>query len=67
MIYIIYHKDCMDGISSAYIARNNLERNNAVVPIPLQYSREDELFKLNLTKQDVCYFVDFSFKIDKMI
>ena len=57
----------MDGISSAYIARNNLERNNAVVPIPLQYSREDELFKLNLTKQDVCYFVDFSFKIDKMI
>ena len=57
----------MDGISSAYIARNSLERNNVVVPIPLQYSREDELFKEHLTKQDVCYFVDFSFKIDKMI
>lgn len=67
MIYIIYHKDCMDGISSAYIARNSLERNNAVVPIPLQYSREDELFKLNLTKQDICYFVDFSLKRDKML
>ena len=57
----------MDGISSAYIARNSLERNNGVVPIPLQYSREDELFKEHLTKQDVCYFVDFSFKRDKMI
>ena len=67
MFYIIYHKDCMDGISSAYIARNSLERNNVVVPIPLQYSGEDELFKLNLTKQDICYFVDFSLKRDKML
>ena len=57
----------MDGISSAYIARNSLERNNAVVPIPLQYSGEDELFKLNLTKQDICYFVDFSLKRDKIL
>ena len=67
MIYIIYHKDCMDGISSAYIARNSLERNNAVVPVPLQYSREDELFKEHLTKQDICYFLDFSLKRDKML
>lgn len=57
----------MDGISSAYIARNSLERNNAVVPIPLQYSREDELFKEHLTKQDICYFVDFSLKRGKML
>lgn len=57
----------MDGISSAYIARNSLERNNAVVLVPLQYSREDELFKEHLTKQDICYFVDFSLKRDKML
>ena len=67
MIYIIYHKDCMDGVSSAYIANNILKKDNTVTLVPLQYSREDELFKLNLTKQDVCYFVDFSLKRDRML
>ena len=67
MIYIIYHKDCMDGVSSAYIANNILKKDNTVTLVPLQYSREDELFKLNLTKQDVCYFIDFSLKRDRML
>ena len=67
MFYVIYHKDCMDGISSAYIANNILKKDNTVTLVPLQYSREDELFKLDLTKQDICYFVDFSLKRDKML
>ena len=67
MIYIIYHKDCMDGVSSAYIADNILKKDNTVTLVPLQYSREDELFQLSLTKQDICYFVDFSLKRDKML
>ena len=57
----------MDGVSSAYIANNILKKDNTVTLVPLQYSREDELFKLNLTKQDVCYFVDFSLKRDRML
>ena len=67
MIYIIYHKDCMDGVSSAYIADNILKKDNTVTLVPLQYSKEDELFQLSLTKQDICYFVDFSLKRDKML
>lgn len=68
MIYIIYHKDCMDGVSSAAIANEALT-SQYITPIllPLQYSKEDELFQLNLTKYDTCYFVDFSLKRDKMI
>lgn len=67
MTYIIYHKDCMDGVSSASIAENALSPESLVILIPLQYSKEDELFQANLTKQDICYFVDFSLKRDKMI
>ena len=57
----------MDGVSSAYIANNILKKDNTVTLVPLQYSRKDELFKLNLTKQDVCYFIDFSLKRDRML
>ena len=57
----------MDGVSSAYIADNILKKNNTVTLVPLQYSKEDELFQLSLTKQDICYFVDFSLKRDKML
>lgn len=67
MTYIIYHKDCMDGVSSASIAENALSPESLVTLIPLQYSKEDELFQADLTKQDICYFVDFSLKRDKMI
>lgn len=68
MTYIIYHKDCMDGVSSAAIANEAL-RSEGTTPtlIPLQYSKEDELFQLTTTKQDTCFFVDFSIKRDKMI
>ena len=57
----------MDGVSSAYIADNILKKDNTVTLVPLQYSKEDELFQLSLTKQDICYFVDFSLKRDKML
>ena len=67
MTYIIYHKDCMDGVSSASIAENALSPEALITLIPLQYSKEDELFKVDLTKQDICYFVDFSLKRDKML
>lgn len=67
MTYIIYHKDCMDGVSSASIAEDALSPESLVTLIPLQYSKEDELFQVNLTKQDICYFVDFSLKRDKML
>ena len=58
----------MDGLASAFIANAALNSEETPVTlIPLQYSKEDELFKNNLTKQDICYFVDFSLKRDKMI
>ncbi|MDX9744474.1 MAG: DHHA1 domain-containing protein [Arcobacteraceae bacterium] len=76
MIKIIYHKNCMDGLASAFIARTTLEKREYEVQcIALQYGEESILFGRNekqallepLSKEDVIYFVDFSLKRDLMI
>ena len=70
---IIYHKNCMDGIASAFIAKSVL--GDDAKTIPLQYGEEQILFGRAkddaldepLTKDDAVYFVDFSLKRDLMI
>lgn len=58
----------MDGVASAAITESALRsKDSQITLIPLQYSKEQELFEFNLTKQDICYFVDFSLKRDKML
>lgn len=63
---IIYHKNCMDGVSSAYLANRFLDEGNNML-VPLSYGKEDDLFEIRLYPTDVIYFVDFSLKRDKMI
>lgn len=65
MIYVIYHKNCMDGVSSAYIAHEYLKFNGAISLIPLNYG--DEFNIKQLSKEDTIYMVDFSFKRDYLI
>lgn len=75
-IKIIYHKDCMDGIASAFIASETFKMyQESVSAIAVQYGGEDILFgrdpnkalKEPLAKEDVIYFVDFSLPRDLMI
>lgn len=76
MTRIIYHKNCMDGLASAFIAKTTLEdREDKVECVALQYGEESILFGRNekqqlnkpLSKDDTVYFVDFSLKRDLMI
>lgn len=76
MIKIIYHKNCMDGLASAFIAKTTLEKKCLEVEcIAIQYGEESILFGENekqqlnepLSKEDTIYFVDFSLKRHLMI
>lgn len=72
---IIYHKNCMDGLASAYITKEALSYSNDkyffftdIETLPLQYGEEEYLLnEMKLNKSDTIYFVDFSLKRDKMI
>lgn len=74
---IIYHKNCMDGLASAYITKEALSNSNDkfffftnIETLPMQYGEEYTLFKNNeieLNSNDTIYFVDFSLKKDAMI
>jgi len=63
---IVYHKDCMDGIGAAFICDEAVGEMDTVL-VPLQYSKESELDSIEMDKDTVVYFVDFSLKRDKMI
>jgi uncharacterized protein len=63
MNIIIYHKDCMDGTASAFIAEKSLEDTKTLA---VNYGDEEKIFEL-ISKEDTVYFVDFSLKRDKMI
>lgn len=76
MIKIIYHKNCMDGLASAFIAKTTLGKKGLEVEcIAIQYGEESILFGKNdkqqltkpLSKEDTIYFVDFSLKRHLMI
>ena len=73
-IYIVFHKNCMDGLASAYITKAAIEHNNMqfstfdeLVAVPVQYGEEHIILEdESLTQDDIFYFVDFSLKRDQM-
>lgn len=65
MTYIVYHKNCMDGVSSAFIADYSIKDDKILVP--LNYTEDRKLFFYKPTKEDTVYFVDFSFKRENTI
>lgn len=68
---IVYHKDCMDGLGSAFIWNKVLTKipdiGVEIFLLPLQHSKEDELFQLKLDKETLVCFADFSLKRDKLL
>jgi oligoribonuclease NrnB/cAMP/cGMP phosphodiesterase (DHH superfamily) len=73
-LLVVYHKNCLDGVSSAYVVREYLRAINKEEEstfLPLQHS--DNIFEI-LTNKDykddvynTIYFVDFSLSYDNMI
>ncbi|QDF28951.1 DHHA1 domain-containing protein [Halarcobacter anaerophilus] len=77
MEIIVYHKNCMDGLASAFIAKDALLKKaiaheEDILTVPLQYGDEDKFFEdlaaliEQREKKLNVYFVDFSFKRDNM-
>lgn len=67
-LVIAYHKDCMDGVSSAFIVRHAYcDRGYEIVTIPLQYGSESELDSVQMDEDTYVIFADFSLKRDALI
>lgn len=70
-IIIAYHKNCLDGVSSAYLAYREIAKKqhiwSEIILQPLQYNHEDELYNHDLDKDTTVLFVDFSLKRDELI
>jgi len=67
-LIIVYHKDCMDGVSSAFIVREAWKLSTQeIITIPLQYGKEDELNNVNMDKNTYVIFADFSLKRHALI
>ncbi len=70
-VVIAYHKNCMDGVSSAYLAYKELAKRmnvwSDIILQPLQYGQESELYKNPINKETTVIFVDFSLKRDALI
>lgn len=65
MIYVIYHNNCMDGFTSAYVF-HKLSAQNDVEYIPCNHG--DPFPERNYDKDnDVCFVLDFSFKRDVIL
>lgn len=63
---VLYHDNCVDGMTSAWIARRNLGEDNTEF-IPVQYNRNDPVPNLlgrNLYMLDFCYPAEI---ISKMV
>ncbi len=76
MDIIVYHKNCMDGLASAFIAKKALEEkgfDEEILTMPLQYGEELEFFEeldhiLDCVPEKIyVFFVDFSFKKNEMV
>lgn len=64
---IVYHKNCMDGVSAAYIAYKALKTqypDRFIATLPLHYGEESKLFNMigNYDGNVNITMVDFSFK-----
>lgn len=69
MIHVIYHKNCADGIASAWVARKYLESRINTDPTLKQekityYAMQYGDFPPQLESNDEVYIVDFSFSRD---
>jgi oligoribonuclease NrnB/cAMP/cGMP phosphodiesterase (DHH superfamily) len=58
---ILYHKHCMDGLASAYVASKHISKSSKWVAIPVSYDDDlDKLLKVAGTDgSDKLLFVDF--------
>jgi len=64
MLGLVYHKDCMDGIASAFIANHVLSKRNELTLLPIQYGNyQVEDFKA----YDELFIVDFCLKEEELI
>ena len=59
--HIIYHKDCMDGLSSAFIAHCSfLELEQKAEFYPMHYNEIDQVKNIPLERDDILMLLDFS-------
>lgn len=61
MNHVIYHKDCMDGLASAFIAHSSfLEADEEAEFYPMHYSDVNNVYDIPLNEGDIVYILDFS-------
>ena len=59
--HIIYHKDCMDGLASAFIAHCSfMELAQKAEFYPMHYNEINQVTNIPLEKDDVVMLLDFS-------
>lgn len=61
MNHVIYHKDCMDGLASAFIAHCSfIESNEETEFYPMHYDEVSNTYDIPLEEEDNIYILDFS-------
>jgi len=61
MNHVIFHKDCMDGLASAFIAHSSfLEADEEAEFYPMHYSDVNNVYDIPLNEGDIVYILDFS-------
>lgn len=61
MNHVIFHKDCMDGLASAFIAHCSfLEAEEEAEFYPMHYSDVNNVYDIPLNEDDIVYILDFS-------
>lgn len=68
-IIVGYHKDCMDGLGSAYVAEARFSgyRHLNVEYIPLDYNKKEDLFAAINSTNTLVFLLDFSLKADEYL
>jgi len=67
MNHVIYHKDCMDGLASAFIAHSSfLEAEEEAEFYPMHYNEVNNVYDMPIAEEDHIYILDFSLP-EKMI
>ena len=61
MNHVIFHKDCMDGLASAFIAHSSfIESDEEAEFYPMHYSDVNNVYDIPLNEGDIVYILDFS-------
>lgn len=59
--HVIYHKDCMDGLASAFIAYSCLlELDRTANFIPMHYNEVESIYDIPMAEDDELMILDFS-------